>query len=285
MVALTGRQQKDTFGDLLQVSNANVGIDATSRPIEDGKGTVGPFEVSTTQTKYTQKMLLNGQDLFLDTDADSKFITSVDDVLTLQLNGASLFGFDGSAASPVNGLRFDASAATNPTTVNASGTDTNIDISLVPKGTGVVDIGGAGLTFTGGQTIADYEVTPFTPKLGASVTDGVHTYNTQAGVFIRLGNLLWFTLTIDVSALDVGISGNLLLRDLPFAGVDFDTALPIRADDITMPVSGEYFLVRASGTDLNLIAVRTGTSIVTITDADISGTTPLFVATGVYRIS
>lgn len=47
MTSLSGRAPKDTFGDLLQISNSNTGIDATLRTIEDGKGTSGPWQIST----------------------------------------------------------------------------------------------------------------------------------------------------------------------------------------------------------------------------------------------
>ena len=48
MATLTNRAPKDTYKDLLQISNSNSGIDATLRTIEDGEGTSGPFQVSTT---------------------------------------------------------------------------------------------------------------------------------------------------------------------------------------------------------------------------------------------
>lgn len=53
MTALTGRQKKDTYKDLLQVSNSNQGIDTTLRTIEDGEGTQGPLQLSTTTLNVT----------------------------------------------------------------------------------------------------------------------------------------------------------------------------------------------------------------------------------------
>lgn len=47
MPTLQGRKPKDTYGDLLQVSNANSGMDATLRNLEDGEGSVGPIQLST----------------------------------------------------------------------------------------------------------------------------------------------------------------------------------------------------------------------------------------------
>jgi hypothetical protein len=51
-----------------------------------------------------------------------------------------LYRFNGSVTTPVNGFDFIASAADNRIRIDAQGTDTNIDIDLVPKGSGVVRI-------------------------------------------------------------------------------------------------------------------------------------------------
>lgn len=50
MTTLTGRTPKDTYKDLLQVSNGNTGIDAILRHLEDGEGTQSPLKVSTLRT-------------------------------------------------------------------------------------------------------------------------------------------------------------------------------------------------------------------------------------------
>ena len=46
MGSLANKAIKDSFGDLLQVSNNNTGIDGTVRSIEDGEGTVSPLGLS-----------------------------------------------------------------------------------------------------------------------------------------------------------------------------------------------------------------------------------------------
>ena len=53
MSALTGQKIKDSYKDLLQISNSNSGLDSTLRPIEDGEGTVSALYVSTSQIKVT----------------------------------------------------------------------------------------------------------------------------------------------------------------------------------------------------------------------------------------
>lgn len=47
MATLQGRAIKDTYKDLLQVSNGNAGVDATIRTVEDGEGTQSALQLST----------------------------------------------------------------------------------------------------------------------------------------------------------------------------------------------------------------------------------------------
>jgi len=60
MATLTGRAPKDTYKDLLQISNSNSGIDATLRTIEDGEGTSSTLQLSTTTTQVTATMGITG---------------------------------------------------------------------------------------------------------------------------------------------------------------------------------------------------------------------------------
>ena len=46
MATLQGRAIKDTYKDLLQVSNSNNGVDGTLRNVEDGEGTTSALKVS-----------------------------------------------------------------------------------------------------------------------------------------------------------------------------------------------------------------------------------------------
>lgn len=48
MATLTGTKPKDTYKDLLQISNSNAGVDATLRAVEDGEGTASALSLSTT---------------------------------------------------------------------------------------------------------------------------------------------------------------------------------------------------------------------------------------------
>jgi hypothetical protein len=53
MATLTGRKPKDTYKDLLQVSNSNNGVDGTVRAVEDGEGTASALSISTTVVTVT----------------------------------------------------------------------------------------------------------------------------------------------------------------------------------------------------------------------------------------
>ena len=60
MSDLTGKLPKNTYKDLLQVSNSNSGIDTTKRAVEDGEGTASPLELSTTVVNISSGFELGG---------------------------------------------------------------------------------------------------------------------------------------------------------------------------------------------------------------------------------
>ena len=91
MTALTGKKPKDTYRDLLQVSNANKGIDESLRPIEDGEGTRSALSLSTAQVS------LAGNELVLDRDGDTSIAAADDDRIDIKLAGAVDFRFRESA--------------------------------------------------------------------------------------------------------------------------------------------------------------------------------------------
>ncbi len=91
---------------------------------------------------------------------------------------------------------------------------------------------------------------------------------------------------MNISALDVAISGSLIFRGLPFSASDIDAVFIVVADDIIFPANVEGLFCRpvSIGTNLSLAGVRgNGTSGVAIASGDINGTTPQFRITGTYR--
>lgn len=89
----------------------------------------------------------DGQIIVLDADGDSSIQAATDDILTLKLQGASLFVWNGATATAVNGVTMTATATGNPPTIISSGSDTNIDLVLRGKGTGQVAFGDASIKF------------------------------------------------------------------------------------------------------------------------------------------
>lgn len=103
----------------------------------------------------------DGQQLILDADADSDFTADTDDRLDLALAGTDLFRWDGTVATPVNGLDFIAAVAGTSSRIDAVGSDSNIQFDLRGKGTS-----GVGL-FTGTTERARFDgTTPIIAKNG-----------------------------------------------------------------------------------------------------------------------
>ena len=57
---LTGRPIKDTYKDLLQVSNSNIGVDDTLRVVSDGEGTPTPLQLSDSKVKVDGDLDVSG---------------------------------------------------------------------------------------------------------------------------------------------------------------------------------------------------------------------------------
>jgi hypothetical protein len=101
---------------------------------------------------------MNGQELILDADQDSSITVDTDDVLHMRLQGQDLFIFDGDATTVKNGLTFVASSSGANPNLQVSGEDTNIGMSITPKGTGVITIAGpvvasSGVTLGAGSLV------------------------------------------------------------------------------------------------------------------------------------
>lgn len=91
----------------------------------------------------TQAKDMDGQELVLDSDADTSITADTDDRIDYKLSGVDLFRMDGTATTPVNGLDWIASATGNAVQITAVGTDTNISINIIPKGGGDLQVNGS----------------------------------------------------------------------------------------------------------------------------------------------
>ena len=90
----------------------------------------------------TSEADFNGQEMWLDAAKTSSFTADTDNLLDLKMNSADLFRWDGTVASPVNGMNFVATATGGDAEMLAYGSDTNININLIPKGTGKILLDG-----------------------------------------------------------------------------------------------------------------------------------------------
>lgn len=85
----------------------------------------------------TSSLDMNGNELILDADADTSIIASTDDRIDIKASGvSSLYRFDATVSTPVNGVHFIAAATGVNPRVEADGTDTNVGLRLAGQGTG-----------------------------------------------------------------------------------------------------------------------------------------------------
>lgn len=146
---------------------------------------------------------LDGQSLILDADADTSITGSTDDQLKITMNGALVFIFDGTTASLVNGLKFVTSATGNAVQIQGYGSDTDISIDLVPKGAGLLEVGGSVLT--GPPINASTTWDPGSLADGAKEAKDVTATGAAMGDFVLVSfslDLVDVTLTAAVTAAD-----------------------------------------------------------------------------------
>jgi hypothetical protein len=96
----------------------------------------------------TKAKAFNGQELTLDSDANTSMYSTTGDQVDWNVGAVNLFTFDGTTADSVSGFTFVTAATGAPSTVDIqarSAVDADININLVPKGTGTVQIGGVEL--------------------------------------------------------------------------------------------------------------------------------------------
>jgi len=90
-----------------------------------------------------------GNTLTLDAGDGTTLKASTDNLIDIGLAGTLLWQFDGTVASPVNGIKFTAAAAASEPALTAFGSDTDISINLVPKGAGLVTSAGTEILLAG----------------------------------------------------------------------------------------------------------------------------------------
>lgn len=152
----------------------------------------------------------------MDADADSTLSAVVDDILKIQLQSVACFYFNGTVASPVNGVTFTASATGVAPSLTAQGSDTNIDLSLRGKGTGGIDLGTVSTATTFGSTVVN--------KVGADVASAAALPVNVAG------NLFDVTGTTSITSIATkGVGTEITLQ------FDGELTLTHHATDLILP--------------------------------------------------
>ena len=130
--------------------------------------------------------------------------------------------------------------------------------------TGQVRLAGAGITFNGDTATAneldDYEEGTFTPTIVGTSTAGTGTYTTQIGRYTKIGNSVFFTITLAWSA-HTG-TGNMKVGGLPFTSDSTVGNAPptaINSSNLTVPANSyPTSLVAQNSTDILLYSIATG---------------------------
>lgn len=160
MTSLTDRTPKDTYKDLLQVSNSNAGIDGTRRNISDGEGTNAPVKVSTSAAEFTGVVDLSGATLLIAADAIlfSNIDWSGDDTLTGNIDVASAASIDflsGSTLTLATGSNFTLPDDFIPLAkIDLSGDDTIGGALVVASGSSITFVSGSTLSLATGSTFS-----------------------------------------------------------------------------------------------------------------------------------
>jgi hypothetical protein len=118
---------------------------------------------------------------------------------------------DATSAAMLTTLGVTAAAQTvlDDATVAAMATTLGLGTGNTPDFTGIT-FGGAG------STLANYAIGTWTPAVFATGTAGTPSYNSQNGDYIRIGNIVYAMLYIDLNGWSGSPTGNLRITGLPF---------------------------------------------------------------------
>lgn len=120
-----------------------------------------------------------------------------------------------------------------------------------------------------------YDEGTWTPVLSASVTGGTHTYSTQVGAYIRVGNLVTVSCIISISSKDAAINGNLRITGLPFTSkstTGYTATASVGTVNSISSTNKPVAILAASTTNMNLYEFVSGSASTLLTQAHLGGT-------------
>ena len=158
MATLTGKQIANTYKDLLQVSNANSGIDATVRAVSDGEGTESALQISNAAVNINGTFQLNGDSITKSAAQINNIADLTGKTGLLAGDGSNVFGRTLVAGQHITIGNADGQSG-NPT-IAVSLASTSITVSAVNAVTG---------TFSGIVSAAGF-VGPITGDVTGDVT-------------------------------------------------------------------------------------------------------------------
>ena len=279
MASLTGKKPKNTYKDLLQVSNSNAGIDGTLRFVSDGEGTDSTLKLSTASISTTSKIVVGGDtaasdaaaigytsaegliitgqgstsDITVKNDADAAVLTIATGTTNVDIVGdvtASTVNADGDTSASDNaamgytsaeGLILTGQGSTNDITIK---NDADADVITVATGGTNVDIVG---DVTAATVNADGDT---------SAGDDAAMGYTSAEGLILTGQGSTNDITIKNDADSAVLSVPTGTTNVTIAG-----DLTISGDDLTMGTNTSGAALIADGTNFNPVVISGDVSI------------------------
>ena len=169
------------------------------------------------------------------------FDTSAEKIAILQAGGASHTDRKG------NVYIYGTNAGSNDSVAFLSGASASSDMLFATRradGVGAVNlhlssggtnINGAGMTFNAetaaANTLDDYEEGTFTPVLTGTTSASGQGYDTQSGIYTKVGDMVFINIYIDLNAKG-SISGFLKITGLPFTNAGHAAPLTVSAQQV-----------------------------------------------------
>jgi hypothetical protein len=165
--------------------------------------------------------------------------------------------------------------------IDASG---NVGIGTNNPGS-LLELSGGGINF-GQQDLDFYEEDNFNPGIEGLTTAGVATFVGRYGRYIRIGNMVHFTINMQVASFTTAPAGEMVLTNLPYTCEAFQWPVavgPSSKVDFDDQM-GAYVAVSSTQVALTKSTAGTGTFWTSIDATDL-GTNPFIHVAGSYRVA
>ena len=108
-----------------------------------------------------------------------------------------------------------------------------------------------------------FAIGTFTPILIGSGTAGTFTYSLQAGLYTRIGNIVFVSGHIAISAISVAPTGNMSIGGLPFTAGSSDPGTLNVSDQTGFTLGASYSQVgaRVTASATTALLIKSGTAV------------------------